>query len=273
MFKFLHKRDKEVKTEIKVKEIDELDLVFDHLYNELGINNLYKRPILHDRLRYIAKKYKINTVQDFITKVKRDKTLYEEVIDAVTVNETYFFREVDNLQWLVEQISKENKDIKILSIPSSNGAEIYSLLIMLDMKNPLLLDKIKFIGIDINNVSIKKAQKGIFNERELHKLNDNLKSKYFNKSQKEYEIKDFLKNSVEFFNDNIFSLSTDKYGGFDIVLSRNLFIYFDTIHRIKASKILHRLLKPGGYLIIGVTDRMDKSSNFKQVANFIYQKV
>jgi len=275
MFSFLFGKEKRepMKDEKKVKNIDDFSLIFNHLYSVLGINDLHKRPILYERLGTISKRYGIETAEDFVEMFKKNYDFYEEVIDAVTVNETYFFREIDSLQWLVKWIAKENRDIKVLSIPSSNGAEIYSILIMLDIENSQLLQKVKFVGIDINNESIKKAKKGIYSERELHKLDDELKSKYLEKTEKDYKLKSFLKNHTEFINDNIFHLSTSKYGSFDVILSRNLFIYFDDLHRKKATEILYKMLKPGGYLMMGVTDRLYENNGLKKVSSFIYQKI
>ena len=274
MFNFLFRKKKNEVIEDKrqIKDIDDFSPIFNYLYAELGINDLYKRPILYERLGSIAKRYEVETAEEFIDMFKKSYDFYEEVIDAVTVNETYFFREIDSLEWLVKWISEENKDVRVLSIPSSNGAEIYSILIMLDIINTQLLHKVKCVGIDVNNESIKKAKKGIYSERELHKLDGDLKDKYFEKTESGYEIKSFLKSNTEFINDNIFALSTDKYGSFDVVLSRNLFIYFDDLHRKKATEILYKMLKPGGYLMMGVTDRLYEKSGFKKVLSFIYQK-
>lgn len=275
MFSFLfkHRKNKIIEEEYQVKDIDNFTPVFDYLYVELGISDLSKRPILYERLKFIARKYKIESANEFIEMLKNDFNFYDEVIDAVTVNETYFFRETDSLEWLIELISSNNnRDFRILSIPSSNGAEIYSIIMMLDIADRNLLHKVKFIGIDVNNKSIKQAKRGIYSERELHKLDENIKYKYFQKTESGYEIKYFLKNNTEFINDNIFSLSTSKYGSFDVILSRNLFIYFDDLYRKKATEILYKMLKPNGYLIMGVTDRIYENSNFKKITNSIYQK-
>jgi len=274
MFSFLFGKKKIEAAEDRhqIKEIDDLTPIFDYLYKELGINDLYKRPILHERLGSIAKQYEVESAEDFIEIFKNSNDFHEKVIDAVTVNETYFFREIDSLKWLVKLIDRENRDIRVLSIPSSDGAEVYSILIMLDQVNSQLLHKVEFIGIDVNNESIKKAKKGIYNERELHKLDDELKYRYFEKIENGCEIKSSLKSYTKFINDNIFALSTDKYGSFDVVLSRNLFIYFDDLHRKKATDVLYKMLKPDGYLMIGVTDRLYENSGFKKVSSFIYQK-
>ncbi|SFP32453.1 CheR family methyltransferase [Hydrogenimonas thermophila] len=271
-FLFTKKSNDVIEEKRKIKDINDFTPIFNHLYTELGINDLYKRPILYERLGSIARRYEVESAEEFIEMFKNSYSFYEEVIDAVTVNETYFFREIDSLEWLVEWISNENRDVKILSIPSSNGAEIYSILIMLDILNSQLLHKVKCVGIDVNNESIKKAKKGIYSERELHKLDERLKEKYFEKIENGYEIKSFLRSNTEFIDDNIFALSSDKYGSFDIVLSRNLFIYFDDLHRKKATETLLKMLKPGGYLVMGVTDRLYEISNLKKVSSFIYQK-
>lgn len=271
-FLFTKKKNEVIEEKRQVKDIDDFAPIFNYLYAELGINDLYKRPILYERLGSIARRYEVESAEEFIGMFKNSYSFYEEVIDAVTVNETYFFREIDSLEWLVKWISNENRDVKILSIPSSNGAEIYSILIMLDIMNKHLLHKVKCVGIDVNNESIKKAKKGIYSERELHKLNEQLKGKYFEKIENGYKIKQFIKNNTEFIDDNIFSLSTDKYGSFDVVLSRNLFIYFDDLHRKKSTEILFKMLKSSGYLVMGVTDRLYEISGFKKVSSFIYQK-
>jgi chemotaxis protein methyltransferase CheR len=274
MFNFLfgkrENKTKEFKREIK--EIDDFTPIFDFLYKELGINDLHKRPILYERLGSIAKNYEIESAEEFIDRFKQNYNFYEEVIDAVTVNETYFFREVDSLEWLVKWIAKENRDVRLLSIPSSNGAEVYSILIMLDKIDSQLLQKVKCVGIDVNNESIKRAKRGIYSERELHKLDSESKYRYFDRVDKGYEIKPFLKSNTEFINDNIFALTTSKYGSFDVILSRNLFIYFDDFHREKASNVLYNMLKPNGYLMMGVTDRLYEKSGFSKVSSFIYQK-
>lgn len=255
----------------EIKEIEDFTEIFDVIYGELGINDLHKRPILYDRLGSIAKKYEVETSDEFIELFKKRDAFYEEVIDAVTVNETYFFRELDSLEWLVNWIKSENRDIRLLSMPSSNGAEIYSILIMLHRLDSSLLQRVSCLGIDVNSESIKKAYDGVYSERELHKLSQDLKLKYFD-SDDGYRVKNYLKDRVEFVNDNIFTLSSTKYGKFDVVLSRNLFIYFDDIHRKKATEILYNMLKPGGYLIMGVTDRIYGVVEFKKVSSFIYQK-
>jgi len=275
MFKKLfNKKERVVTAEIErreIKSIDDYTEIFKSIYEELGINNLHKRPILYDRLGSIAKSYEVDTSDKFIEMFKKKDAFYEEVIGAVTVNETYFFRELDSLKWLVEWIKSQNRDIRVLSIPSSNGAEVYSILIMLDRVDSSLTQRVNCVGIDVNSESIKKAYRAVYSERELHKLDQDTKLKYFEKGDG-YRLKDYFKERVEFINDNIFSLSSSKYGEFDVVLSRNLFIYFDDLHRKKATEILYNMLKPGGYLIMGVTDRLYDEVNFEKVLSFIYRK-
>jgi len=274
MFSFLFRKKKNEPIEDKrqIKQICDFTPIFETLYEEVGISDLSKRAILRERLNALVRRYEIETIEEFIEEFKSKGKLYEETIDAITVNETYFFREIDSLEWLVKWISEENRDIRLLSIPSSNGAEIYSILIMLDIMNSQLLHKVECIGVDINNESIKRAKNGIYNERELHRLDDRIKHRYFEKDKNYFKIKSFLKSNIKFINDNIFTLSIKEYANFDIILSRNLFIYFDDLYRKKATEVLCKVLKPGGYLIMGVTDRVYEMRDLKKVSSFIYKK-
>jgi len=268
------KENEESKEEMKVYEkIDNFDVVFKKLCDELGICDLSRRPILYERLNAIAKNHDISGIADFEREFDKGEKFKEEVIDAVTVNETYFFREMDNLNWLVEHIQDSDSNLKIMSMPSSDGSEVYSILIMLALKDEKLLNKVQFLGIDINSEVVQKAKDGIYNERGLHKLSEGIKERFFDKVDGLYCIKDFLKDMVEFKRDNIFELSSSKYGYFDVVLSRNLFIYFDSEHRKRASEALHKVVKPDGYLMMGVTDRLEDSVGFKKVHSFIYKKI
>jgi chemotaxis methyl-accepting protein methylase len=100
------------------------------------------------------------------------------------------------------------------------------------------------------------------------------KERYFTKINEEYRAKQLLSNcNIHFEAENIFELTPQKYGYFDIILSRNLFIYFDKSHRVEAAAKLCSMLNTNGYLIMGVSDRFESSSCFKKITGFIYKKV
>jgi chemotaxis protein methyltransferase CheR len=279
MFEFIFGNDKSknqefAQDEVEYKKIEDFSSIFEYIYNNLGISELEKRRILQDKLNLLANNNGIHNVEQFLDKLKKRGKFYEDVIDIVTVNETYFFREMDTLKQVVEFVRLQNKKIRILSMPCSNGAEIYSILILLNETDSSLLQRVEITGIDICHECIRRAKEGVYTKRELHKLSLEQKERYFTKIDEEYRAKQFLSNcNVRFEAENIFELTPQKYGYFDIILSRNLFIYFDKSHRVEAAAKLCNMLNTNGYLIMGVSDRFEPSGCFKKITGFIYKKV
>ncbi len=274
MFNFFNKKNiLQNEKEYIYKPITDFKKIFDTLYLISGISDLNKRPIIKERLSKIAEKHRLETDEAFLNKFNLDKKFNQEVVDCITINETFFLREIKNLQWLINYINKRENNTKILSIPSSSGEEIYSILILIHQKNPTLLSKIEITGIDINQKSIDKALKGVYSGRSLYHINENLIQNYFTKENESYKISNFLQKKVTFIQENIFNLSKNKIGTFDIILCRNLFIYFDEEHRKKATDIIINLLNQNAILILGHADIIeDTQQKLIKKENCIYKK-
>lgn len=273
-FFFTKKRERE---ESIVKQayipINDFSTVFEKLYILLGIDDLHNHPILIERLSKLAKEENIQSCEEFIDTMDKDKLFYQAVIDAVTVNETYFLREKHTLNWLVDYIVKNNRIIKILSMPSSSGEEVYSILLLLHKIDPKLLNNVHITGIDVNQKAIDKAKKGVYTERVLHRISEQDKKKYFLKSEDGFQIDKIFKKNTNFIRSNLFDLSSKTLGLFDIVLSRNLFIYFDETHREKATRTLLSVLKDNGILIMGHADIIKPNNSLIKLENSIYKKI
>jgi len=251
-------------------DFSEFHKVTHYIYEKSGIVDLEKRALTGSKLQKYAQEKKIYTTQSFLEEMKVNKTFYQEIINIATVNETFFLRELTELQWLVEYIQQQNRPLKILSIPSSSGEEIYSIALLLDQKN-VDRSKISFYGYDINSYAIKCAKKGEYNEHSLHKLDQNLKEKYFTKlADKEYKISTYLQNNTSFEQKNIFDITQKEE--FDVILSRNMFIYFDTKNRVKALDTIVTLLKKNGIYIKGHADNIQPHLKLRTLAFGIYQK-
>ncbi len=226
-----------------------------------------------------------SSVENFLKDLENNSSLLSRLIETVTVNETYFFRENYQFETLVKTILpdlvKEKKEIKILCAPCSSGEEVYSIAIYL-LEEKDLIDKADFIlvGIDIDKTVIEKAKSGIFNKRSVQKLPFQLLEKYFDKvSNERYQIKDFIRKSVTFETANILKKEDlEKLGKFDVIFSRNLLIYFDEKTREKALMNFYSLLHEGGYLFLGHAEKIPPtlSSIFKREKlgeSFVYRKV
>jgi len=258
--------------EEKICDFLNFELITEYIYEQSGITDLDKRAIVSNQLKKFAEENGFYTTDYFLEEMKENKAFYQEVINIITVNETYFFREIKELEWLVSHVKTTHRNFSILSMPCSSGEEVYSILIMLSEAN-VDISTISITGFDINSEAVKRAQKGRYDERALHKLPLHVKEKYFTcDDEGHYFVVDRIKKRANFFQNNIFELSNhNEY--YDIVLSRNMFIYFDMQKRLHATNIIVDLLKHEGIYIKGHADYIQEHKNLKNITFGVYKKV
>lgn len=194
----------------------------------------------------------------------------EQLINAFTVNETYFYREEHQLAALsnaiLPEIVKDRRPgdlVRIWSMPCSTGEEPYSIAIWL-LENWPLVDayNIEIVGSDIDTHAVAAAKAGYFNARSLAKLPDKVREAYFEPEHRHRrKLIDDLRESVRFTTTNLVdSASVAAQGKFDVVLCRNLLIYFDDASRLVAADNMHACLNPGGFLCLGHSESMARIS-------------
>jgi len=241
------------------------------IYEKSGITDLDKRALTSSRLQKYAMSQDVYTTDEFINTMKNKSDFYQEVINIATVNETFFLREEKKLHWLIEHIQESNKTLKILSMPCSSGEEVYSILLLMLAKN-IALTRVEIEGYDINSDAISRAKKAEYDEHSLHKIDTEMKCKYFHINKDGYyKVNSELKSRVNFKQKNIFDIDTDR-ASYDIVLSRNMFIYFNDEKRKIATDIIVHLLKPDGVYIKGHADDIYAHPHLKNRAYGIYSK-
>lgn len=210
---------------------------------------------------------------------------FQELMNAVTVNETYFFREKDQFEVLADKILPElhkvlpaSKPIRILSSPCSTGEEPYSMILhILEEANIVEKRDIEVVGIDIDSTVIEKAKKAKYTERSIHAIPKGILAKWFKKKSLGYELIEDLHGSVDFQVANIFDKEQmRKLGKFDVIFSRNMLIYFDDASRKEVAMTFYDMLNPGGYVLLGHAEYMSRIvSVFKAKkidSTLIYQK-
>lgn len=243
--------------EVFSSDFSNFEKVVEYLYQRSGITDLDKRALSISALhRFAAQEMVVNT-QEFLNRMKTDKEFYQNVLNIITVNESFFFREIEELKWLVTYIKNaSNQKIRLLSLPCSTGEEVYSILMLLDQEG-VNLNKVEIIGFDINTDVLTKAKEALYNGHSLHKVSNEMREKYFAKQEDDsYQLNAFIREKARFEQKNIFELQEDNL--FDVVLSRNMFIYFDATKRKEATNILVKLVKDGGYFIKGHADAISK---------------
>jgi len=215
----------------------------------------------------------------------KDGTEFQELMNAITVNETYFFREKDQFEVLVNKILPElhkilpaSKPIRILSSPCSTGEEPYSMILHIVEEDTVVNERdIEVVGIDIDSTVIEKAKIARYTDRSVHAIPKNILAKWFNKKALGYELGEDLQGSVDFQVANVFDKAQmRKLGKFDVIFSRNMLIYFDDASRKEVAMTFYDMLNPGGYVLLGHAEYMSRIVsvfNAKKVDNtLIYQK-
>ncbi|MBR1150458.1 protein-glutamate O-methyltransferase CheR [Bradyrhizobium sp. JYMT SZCCT0428] len=202
----------------------------------------------------------------------------EHLINAFTVNETYFYREDHQLACLSSDLLKERvtakrpgDTIRIWSVPCSTGEEPYSIAIWL-LENWKDVDAydIEIVGSDIDTRVLEAAAEGIFGKRALMRLSPELIERYFHGLDDErWQILEDLRQSVRFSRVNLIETKeTRPQGRFDVIFCRNVLIYFDDESRRIAAENLYDNLLPGGFICLGHTESMSRISPLFEVCRY-----
>jgi len=251
---------------------DEIKLITKYIYEISGIYlDESKKYLLETRLNSIAEEQGCNSYQDFLKKAKADasKSIERKIIDAISTNETLFFRDSGPFQLLQHKIFPELIDarsskmpslktnLKIWSAASSTGQELYSVAIVLqELLGDLSKYSIKLLGTDISDAAVSQASSGKFNKFEIERglARDKL-TKYFTMAGQTWKINDQIRAMANFRKFNLMTPFTGL-GKFDIILCRNVAIYFTLEDRKKLFNKIADVLEPDGYLIIGSTESL-----------------
>ena len=251
---------------------EEIKLITKYIYEISGIYlDESKKYLLETRLNAIAEEQGCSSYQDFHRKAKADasKLIERKIIDAISTNETLFFRDTGPFQLLQHKILPELIDaraakssfsktnLKIWSAASSTGQELYSIAIVLqELLGDMSKYSIKLIGTDISDAAVAQASSGKYNKFEIERglARDKL-TKYFSSVGQTWKVNDQIRAMANFRKFNLMSPFIGL-GKFDIVLCRNVAIYFTLEDRKKLFNTIADVLGPDGYLIIGSTESL-----------------
>lgn len=246
------------------------------VHRELGINlSAYKPVQLNRRIKSLMDRVGISSLEEYTKVIKNNKEERQRFLDFITINVTEFYRNPELFSDLENQIRKyilpENKNIKVWSAACSIGCEPYTLAMILKNINPSGRNTI--LATDLDNVILNKAMIGQYGEGEMKNVPDSNVKRYFNKKGDKYEIKPEIKSMVKF---KKHDLILDPYEeNFDLIVCRNVVIYFNNDTKDEIYKKFSKSLKKGGLLFIGATESIYryKEFGFEKVSTFIYRKV
>ena len=258
-------------------------------YRKTGISfDDRKRYFVDKRLVERIEALKLRDFREYFSHM-RFQVSGEEVqalINAMTVNETYFYREEYQFKCLVQSILPEvvrRKDpgdrLRIWSIPCSTGEEAYSLALYL-LEHWGLVDRfdVEIVASDIDTKVLDAAKRGRYGERALQYIPQETRRRFFTRvAEDAYQIIPDLRESIEFTSVNLNDpLQTRRYRDFDVVFCRNLLIYFDDVSRRQAADTIFDALRPGGFCCLGHSESMSRISPLFSIRKFpdaiVYQK-
>lgn len=210
----------------------------------------------------------------------------QALINALTVNETYFFRDLAQIECLTHRFIPEivanlkgRKTLKIWSSPCSSGEEPYSIALHLLEYWPQVDDyEIEIFGTDIDTQIIEHAQRGIYSPRSVQNVPPEILQKYFSPmAGGHYKISAELRDSIAFQQVNIIDAAQTRcFRDFDIIFSRNMLIYFDDKSRRIAAEAFYDALRPDGFICLAPTESMSRISSLFKLRTYpgvtAYQK-
>ncbi len=259
----------------------------DEIFNKLKdmiyqISGIYfgeqKKYLLETRLSKRLSVLSLPNFEDYYNYLRyapEKKLEIKELLNSVTTNETSFFRDMpqldvftDILKQVVQTAGSAYRKIRIWSAACSTGEEPYTLCILIKENFPKSDINFEIVGSDISESALTSARKGVYGGYTLRNAPLAVLNKYFDKTDDDmYGVKDIVKNMTSFRNVNLMDKEEVKsLNVFDVVLCRNVIIYFDIESKKKAIANIYESLKTGGYLFLGHSESLHSvSASFKLV--------
>ena len=234
-----------------------------------------RNSLFDARLAPIARSSGTTSLEDFVLMLKagRPAHLHRAVAEAMTVNETSFFRDMTTFEMLREVVlpqlmeqRREERQLRIWSAASSTGQEAYSLAMSIAEYFPCLADwDVKIVGTDISRYVVDYAQKGRYRRLEVNRgLPARMLLKYLVRDGEEWEVVPRIRSMCEFRYANLCA-PMPQLPVFDLVLLRNVLLYFSQHDRRTLFNEIHRKIGPGGYLVLGNAEQAEDSTKLFEV--------
>ena len=241
-----------------------------------GIDLLqYKRGQMERRIRTFASKQGVTDLAAYLKVLQADKTKVDAFLDRVTINVSQLWRNPE--QWdllakkVLPELAAESGRVRAWSAGSSYGAEAFTLAAVASAAIPRARVTIK--GTDIDKRMVERARKGHFSDEDARTAPSALLAKYFDRDGDGYQAKRELVSMCSFEVGDLLRMAVPS-GRLDLVLCRNTVIYFNDEVRNALHARLAQALRPGGYLVIGSTERVQdpREMDLTPTHPFVYRK-
>lgn len=237
--------------------------------------SLYKEAQMKRRLTTLRMKHGFQTFEEYWLALDRSNSLLNEFLDRMTINVSEFYRNPSRWETLqnrfLPELLQASPRLKLWSAACSTGEEPYTIAMILSELNAL--QRSTLIATDLDANVLQKAQQGNYLERSLRDVPAGCRQKYFIEADGAYAIAESIKRHVQFKQQNLLYDTFDS--GFDIIVCRNVMIYFTEDAKHLLYHKFAQALRPGGILFVGSTEQIFTPSQygFESADTFFYRRM
>ena len=242
-------------------------MLCDRVREHCGLNfGQDSRYLVEKRVARRQESLGISSVAAYLYELRRGDSGREELVelvDELTTNETYFFREVRQLRALIHEIVPErrlqhpDRPVTIWSAGCASGEEPYSVVMMALEAGLRPGTDLRVYASDIAPSVLARARRGTYRTASFRETSQLMREKYFTEKDGEFRIHDDVKKHVDFIQLNLMDAERiELLGQVDVVLCRNVIIYFDQETKARVIQTFHDRLRPGGYLLLGHSESL-----------------
>jgi chemotaxis protein methyltransferase CheR len=219
-----------------------------------------KEYLVESRLGALARSSGYDSLTSLVMAARTNRDVEARVIEAMTINETSFFRDLHPFDGLRTTVMPDlllsrarTKTLRVWSAASSSGQEPWSIAMLLHHEFPQLATwDVKILATDLSSAMVERSRLGVYSQLEVNRgLPANFMLKYFDREGASFRIREELRRIVEFRAQNLVEPWPFQATRFDVVFIRNVLIYFDVPTKRAILERIHRILAPDGYLFLG----------------------
>lgn len=255
--------------------MDQYTTFLENLKRKFDVDLLgYKRPQMERRINSLMRTLEVADYDQLVQTMAEDQVIFNRFLTHLTINVSEFFRNPS--QWdvlknkILPLLLKDTQNLKIWSAGCSTGEEPYSLAMVLKEHFPL--GRHTILATDFDKNVLSKAKEGVYSAKEISGIPDYYRKKYVDQVDGTFKIKNSLKDIIKFKEHNLLTSPFEK--NFDLILCRNVVIYFTEETKDVLYRKFYQALKNQGVLFTGSTEQIIQARDmgFNSIAIFFYQK-
>jgi chemotaxis protein methyltransferase CheR len=245
-----------------------LELILNYLKEKNGFDfSGYRSTMLARRVEEHMNSTKVENYKDYLNYLKENADELDNLLDVLTINVSRFFRDTLTFEYIADRVlpaivyekkKADDNSIRVWSAGCAMGEEPYSIAILIHelLEKETLKTSVNIFATDIDSRILKKAKKAVYPYECIKNVKYYLLKKYFTAEEEIFQLLPSIRNIVSFSPYDIldkkrYAPPESVFGGFDLVLCRNVLIYFDTDHQDQIFGRLYRSLTKNGYLVLG----------------------